>query len=85
MSGLDPLWRKMVKDFIMELKSNWTTVFFNTHVLADAEEMCDRISIIHKWNIIVDGEKMENIKWGLENYFIEKVTKADEKASEEIK
>lgn len=85
MSGLDPLWRKMVKDFILELKSEGTTVFFNTHVLADAEEMCDRISIIHKWEIIVDGENIKNVKWGLENYFIEKVTEADAKVKEEIK
>jgi len=79
MSGLDPLWRKMVKDFIMELKENWTTVFFNTHVLADAESMCDRISIIHKWEIIVDWENVKNIDW-LEDYFIEKVTTKDKEA-----
>lgn len=79
MSGLDPLWRKMVKDFILELKAKGTTVFFNTHVLADAETMCDRISIIHKWEIIVDGEDVKNIT-GLENYFIEKVTGKDKEA-----
>lgn len=79
MSGLDPLWRKMVKDFILELKRKWTTVFFNTHVLADAESMCDRISIIHKWEIIVNWEDTKNINW-LENYFIEKVTWSDKEA-----
>jgi ABC-2 type transport system ATP-binding protein len=46
MSGLDPLGRKMVKDLIVELKEEGTTVFFNTHILADVEDICDRVSII---------------------------------------
>ena len=73
MSGLDPIWRKMVKDLIVELKKSWTTVFFNTHILADVESICDRVSIIHKWNIIVEGQKVSEINWTLENFFIEKV------------
>lgn len=73
MSWLDPIWRKMVKDLIVELKNNWTTIFFNTHILADVESICDRVSIIHKWNIIVEGKKVSEIDWTLENFFIEKV------------
>jgi ABC-2 type transport system ATP-binding protein len=38
----------MVKDLLVELKKEGTTVFFNTHILADVESICDRISIIHK-------------------------------------
>lgn len=73
MSWLDPIWRKMVKDLIVELKNKWTTVFFNTHILADVEHVCDRISIIHKWNIIVEWQKVSEINWSLEDFFIEKV------------
>lgn len=73
MSWLDPIWRKMVKDLIVELKNKWTTIFFNTHILADVEHICDRISIIHKWNIIVEWQKVSEINWSLEDFFIEKV------------
>ena len=73
MSWLDPIWRKMVKDLIVELRNKWTTIFFNTHILADVENICDRISIIHKWNIIVEWQKVSEIKWHLEDFFIDKV------------
>jgi ABC-2 type transport system ATP-binding protein len=75
MSWLDPIWRKMVKDLLIELKKQWTTIFFNTHILADVESICDKISIIHEWNIIVEWKKIKDIKWTLEDFFIAKVTK----------
>jgi len=37
----------MVKDLIVELNNKGTTIFFNTHILADVESICDKISIIH--------------------------------------
>jgi len=74
MSGLDPIWRKMVKDLLVSLKKEWTTIFFNTHILADVESICDRISIIHKWNMIVEGKEVSSIKWSLEDFFIDMVT-----------
>ena len=79
MSGLDPIGRKMVKDLIAELKQNWTTVFFNTHILSDVESVCDRVSIIDKWNLIVEWEDVKKIlkKQSLEEFFIEKVTEFD--------
>ncbi len=74
MSGLDPIWRKMVKDLLVALKKEWTTIFFNTHILADVESICDRISIIHKGYMIVVNKEVKDIKWSLEDFFIEKVT-----------
>ncbi len=74
MSGLDPIWRKMVKDLIVSLRKEGTTVFFNTHILADVEEICDKISIINYWKIIVENKKVSEINWRLEDFFIEKVT-----------
>lgn len=73
MSGLDPIWRKMVKDLIVELNKAWTTIFFNTHILADVESICDKISIIHNWKIIVESKKVSEISGSLEDFFIEKV------------
>lgn len=75
MSWLDPIWRKMVKDLIVSLRNNGTTIFFNTHILADVEQICDKISIINKWEIIVQDKKVSDIKWSLEDFFIEKITK----------
>lgn len=77
MSWLDPIWRKMVKDLIVELNKAWTTIFFNTHILADVESICDKISIINNWKIIVENKKVSEIKWSLEDFFIEQVTKKD--------
>ncbi len=73
MSGLDPIGRKMVKDLLVSLREDGTTIFFNTHILADVESICDRVSIIDKWNLIVESKKMSDIKWSLEDFFIEKV------------
>lgn len=74
MSGLDPIGRKMVKDLLVELNESWTTIFFNTHILADVESICNRISIIHKWEIIVEWKNVSDVNWTLEDFFIEKVT-----------
>jgi ABC-2 type transport system ATP-binding protein len=46
MSGLDPLGRREVRDIILELKANGKTVMFSTHILSDAEMLCDRVGVI---------------------------------------
>ncbi len=48
MSGLDPLGRREVRDLMQQLKQEGKTVFFSTHILSDAEALCDRVAIIHK-------------------------------------
>jgi ABC-2 type transport system ATP-binding protein len=47
-SGLDPLGRREVRELIHDLKKEGKTVFFSTHILSDAEALCDRVAIIHK-------------------------------------
>src|SRR5258708_18556251 len=47
MSGLDPMGRREVRDLMEELKHQGKTVFFSTHILSDAEALCDRVAIIH--------------------------------------
>jgi ABC-2 type transport system ATP-binding protein len=47
MSGLDPIGRREVRDLMEELKHEGRTVFFSTHILSDAEALCDRVAIIH--------------------------------------
>lgn len=48
MSGLDPMGRREVRDLIEQLKHEGKTVFFSTHILSDAEALCDRVAIIYK-------------------------------------
>lgn len=48
MSGLDPMGRREVRSLIEELKAHGKTVFFSTHILSDAEALCDRVGIIHQ-------------------------------------
>lgn len=48
MSGLDPLGRREVRDFIQSLNREGKTVFFSTHILADAETLCHRVAVLNK-------------------------------------
>ena len=48
MSGLDPLGRYEVRELIQSLKDAGKTIFFSTHILSDAEALCDRVAVIHK-------------------------------------
>jgi len=47
MSGLDPVGRHEVRDIILELKKQGRTIFFSTHILSDAEMLCDRVGVLH--------------------------------------
>ena len=46
MSGLDPLGRRDVRALILELRDRGRTVFFSSHILADAEALCSRVAIV---------------------------------------
>lgn len=48
MSGLDPVGRREVRDIIFDLKRQGRTVFFSTHILSDAETLCDRVAVLHQ-------------------------------------
>ena len=75
MSGLDPLGRKKVKEIILQLKKRGTTIFFSSHILAEVEEICDRIGILHKGRLIHLKEVKELKKEGisLEEFFVQAV------------
>src|SRR5215208_2468699 len=46
MSGLDPLGRREVRDIILRLRDRGATVFFSSHILADAEALCRRVAVV---------------------------------------
>jgi ABC-2 type transport system ATP-binding protein len=54
-SGLDPFGRKEVRDLILSLRDQGKTVFFSSHILQDAEVICDRVAILHKGERIALG------------------------------
>ena len=55
MSGLDPLARALVKNVLLRIKSEGRTVILSSHILADMDEICDRISVIHDGIIHYSG------------------------------
>jgi ABC-2 type transport system ATP-binding protein len=54
-SGLDPINAQALKDTIVDLKRRGKTVIFSTHVMDNAEKMCDAVCIIAKGQKILDG------------------------------
>lgn len=59
-SALDPVGRKDILDILRDAGQE-TTVIFSTHILPDAERICDRAAILHRGRIVVQGE-IEKIK-----------------------
>ncbi len=59
MVGLDPAGIKMVKALFIELAKKGVTVFMSTHTLKIAEDVCDRIGIIRKGQLIAIGTAAE--------------------------
>lgn len=76
MSWLDPIGRRKIRELLQDLKKSWTTIFFNTHILADVESICDTISIINEWKMLVENKKVKDVKWNLEDFFIDTIAKA---------
>lgn len=56
LAGLDPQGRREMVDIIIEQKARGKTIFFSSHILADAETFCDRIGIINKGKLIAEDK-----------------------------
>jgi ABC-2 type transport system ATP-binding protein len=72
MSGLDPIGRREVRDIILELKREGRTVLFSTHILSDAEMLCDRVGVIvggRLRGVGAPGEMVEMKAQGMEILF----------------
>ncbi len=65
MSGLDPLGRREVRELILRLKEQGKTVFFSTHILADAETLCDRVAVLHQGRLLGCGELNTILRLGV--------------------
>lgn len=78
MSWLDPLGRVLVKELMIELKSKGKTIFFNTHILSDVQEIADKFGIIFDGKIIFE-DYTKNLEKNLEELFKELIQKEDKK------
>ncbi|HDL18141.1 MAG TPA: ABC transporter ATP-binding protein [Bacteroidetes bacterium] len=59
MTGLDPVGRKEFRDLILSLKERGKTIFFSSHILADAEMISDRVGILHRGKLVRETELFE--------------------------
>lgn len=64
MSGLDPIGRKEIRDLILRLKETGKTVLFSSHILHDAEVLCDRVAMILKGRLVACGKVTDLIDQG---------------------
>ena len=55
-SALDPIGRRDVRDIIRDLRAAGTTVFLNSHLLSEIEQVCDQVAIINRGQIVAAGE-----------------------------
>ncbi|MFC1737901.1 ABC transporter ATP-binding protein [Planctomycetota bacterium] len=60
-AGLDPLNQELLKDVILNMRDKGQTVIFSTHVMHEAEELCDSILLINKGKAILDG-RLDHIR-----------------------
>ncbi|MFN3754124.1 ABC transporter ATP-binding protein [Flavobacterium sp.] len=58
-SGFDPVNANLIKDEIIELNKQGTSIIFSTHRMESVEEMCDYIALIHKSNKLIEGKLSE--------------------------
>lgn len=70
MSGLDPVGRALVKEIILELRTQGKTVFFSTHITADVEILCDQIGIVVKGTLREACRIDELLQEGASEYLV---------------
>jgi ABC-2 type transport system ATP-binding protein len=56
-SGFDPVNASIIKDEILKMKENGTTILFSTHRMESVEELCDHIALLNKSKKVLDGDK----------------------------
>ncbi|WP_411031395.1 ABC transporter ATP-binding protein [Spongiimicrobium sp. 3-5] len=69
-SGFDPINANIIKDEILKLKENGTSIIFSTHRMESVEELCEYIALLHKSEKILDG-RLSDIKNAYKNNIFE--------------
>lgn len=81
-SGLDPIGTRYIKDLILELKAQGKTIVLSSHLLADVQDVCDRIAILHQGELKELGRVDSLLKLGEETEI--RVSGLSEAAKQEI-
>ena len=76
-SGLDPVSTKEVKTLVKALAAGGMTVLMTSHLLADAEDICDRVMILNHGKSVAEG-RVDELGTSLEEFFLAKVGDADD-------
>jgi ABC-2 type transport system ATP-binding protein len=88
MSGLDPKARALFKRKIAALHTAGRTLFFNTHLLEDVEQLCTRMAILHQGRILFIGSPQACCQQfgttGLEEAYLRCLEQQEEKPQREI-
>lgn len=68
-SGFDPVNANLIKDEILALREQGSTIIFSTHRMESVEELCDHIALIHKSNKLIEGKLIDVKKQFRKNSF----------------
>jgi ABC-2 type transport system ATP-binding protein len=53
--GIDPMGRRQIRDVILEFAKGGSTIFLNSHLLAETERVCDHVAVLHQGAVVVSG------------------------------
>ena len=84
-SGLDPVARKQIRDIIYDRNKKGTTVFMTSHILSDVNEICGRVIIMNKGNIVKEVNLKEWNKTSAKSYELRIATEDVKKIKTELK
>lgn len=68
MSGLDPLGRRDLRQLMLRLRDRGCTVFFSSHILADAEALCSRVGIVAQGRLVAEGRLADIVAFELRGW-----------------
>ena len=71
-SGLDPISTKEVKTLVKALSAGGMSILMTSHLLADAEDVCDRVMILNRGKAVAEG-RVDELGTSLEEFFLAKV------------
>jgi len=63
-SGMDPIGSREIKDLILELKKQGKTVLLSSHLLGDVEDVCDRVAMLYRGRLQLEGRVSELLETG---------------------
>lgn len=84
-SGFDPVNANLIKDQIIDLKNNGTTIILSTHRMESVEEMCDYVALINNSKKIIDGKVFDVRERFKKNIFGVTLSGVDEAKFENFK